>query len=67
MAGAGLQRHGVRHIRGERALVAAHAATLIVILSEINSGTILIDDIFVLTLLFGDGCCLALLVTMQLL
>ena len=67
MAGAGLQRHGVRHIRGERALVAAHAATLIVILSEINSGIILIPGFFVLTPFFDDVCCLALLVTMLLL
>ena len=51
MAGAGLQRHGVRHIRGERALVAAHAATLIVILSEINSEIILILGFFVLKFL----------------
>ena len=50
-AGAGLQRHGVRHIRGERALVAAHAATLIVILSEINSGIILTLGFFVLKFL----------------
>ena len=50
-AGAGLQRHGVRHIRGERALVAAHAATLIVILSEINSEIILILGFFVLKFL----------------
>ena len=67
MAGAGLQRHGGRHIRGERALVAAQAAILIVILSELNSGIILIDGIFVLTLFFGDVCCRALLVTMLLL
>ena len=66
MAGAGLQRHGVRHIRGERALVAAHAATLIVILSEIISGIILILSFFVLTPFFGDVCCLE-LVTMLLL
>ena len=51
MAGAGLQRHGVRHIRGERALVAAHAATLIVSLSEINSEIILILGFFVLKFL----------------
>ena len=51
MAGAGLQRHGVRHIRGERALVAAHAVTLIVSLSEINSEIILILGFFVLKFL----------------
>ena len=67
MAGAGLQRHGVRHIRGERALVAAHTGALIVILSEINSGIILILSFFVLTPFFGDVCCLGLLVTMLLL